>query len=104
MYQSINESEFRSAFHSCGRGKQFSYEGMNILFNGLEQYESDANQKMEFDVIAICCDFSEMALDEIKASYDIEEGEDAEEFLSDNTWVLGSHEKDGIKYFLFQQF
>ena len=104
MYQSINEYQFREAFRSMGRGDQFTYEGMNILFNGLEQYESDADQKMEFDVISICCDFSEMALDEIKASYDIEEDEDAEEFLSNNTWVLGSHEKDGIEHFIFQQF
>ena len=104
MYQLINKHSFRDAFHNMGRGEQFSYEGLTILFDSLEQYESDADQKMELDVIALCCDFSEMALDEIKASYDIEEGEDAEEFLSDNTWVLGSHEKNGIKYFIFQQF
>jgi hypothetical protein len=103
MYQSINQHDFRNAFQNI-RPNNFSYEGLEILFNGLEQYESDADQKMELDVIAICCDFSEMALNEIKASYDIEEGEEAEEFLSDNTWVLGSHEKNGIKYFIFQQF
>ena len=103
MYQSINQHDFRNAFQNI-RPNNFSYEGLEILFNGLEQYESDADQKMELDVIAICCDFSEMALNEIKASYDIEEGEEAEEFLSDNTWVLGSHEKNGVKYFVFQQF
>jgi hypothetical protein len=103
MYQSINQHDFRNAFQNI-RPNNFSYEGLEILFNGLEQYESDADQKMELDVIAICCDFSEMALNEIKASYDIEENEEAEEFLSDNTWVLGSHEKNGIKYFIFQQF
>jgi hypothetical protein len=104
MYQTVNEYDFRNAFHSMGRGEQFSYEGLEILFNALEQYESDADQKMELDVVALCCDFSEMTLNEIKASYDIEDGEDVEDYLSDNTWVLGSHEVDGVKYFVFQQF
>jgi hypothetical protein len=104
MYQSVNEYDFRNAFHNMGRGEQFSYEGLEILFNALEQYESDADQKMELDVVALCCDFSEMTLNEIKASYDIEDGEDVEDYLSDNTWVLGSHEVDGVKYFVFQQF
>jgi hypothetical protein len=104
MYQTISDYDFRNAFHNMGRGEQFSYEGLTILFDALEQYESDADQKMELDVIALCCDFSEMTLNEIKASYDIEDGEDAEDYLSDNTWVLGSHEVDGVKYFVFQQF
>jgi hypothetical protein len=106
MYQSINESEFRSAFHSCGRGKQFSYEGLTILFEGLEQYEIDTGEDIELDVIALCCDYSELSESEIKDSYAymMDKGETLEEFLSDNTYVLGSHETDGIKYYVFQQF
>ncbi len=104
MYQSINEYSFRDAFHNMGRENQFSYEGLGILFEGLEQYESDADQKMELDVIALCCDFSEYSEKEVKEYYDIEEDQEVEDFLCDNTWVLGSHEKDGIKYFVFQQF
>jgi hypothetical protein len=89
-----------------GRGDQFSYEGLNILFNGLEQYEADTGEGVELDVIALCCDFSEESEEEIKENYSymIKEGEDLEQFLSDNTWVLGSHEEDGKKYFIYQQF
>ena len=106
MYQSINESEFRSAFHSCGRGEQFSYEGLTILFEGLEQYEQDTGEEIELDVIALCCEYSELSESEIKDSYAymMDKGETLEEFLSDNTYVLGSHETKGIKYFIFQQF
>ena len=106
MYQSINESEFRSAFHSMGRGKQFSYEGLSILFEGLEQYEQDTGEEIKLDVIALCCDYSELSEQEIRDSYGdmIEKDENLEVFLLDNTYLLGSHEKDGIKYFIFQQF
>ena len=106
MYQSINESEFRSAFHSMGRGGQFSYEGLTILFEGLEQYEQDTGEEIELDVIALCCDYSELSEQEIRDSYGdmIEEDENVELFLLDNTYLLGSHEKNGIKYFIFQQF
>jgi hypothetical protein len=106
MYQSINESEFRSAFHSCGRGEQFSYEGLTILFEGLEQYEQDTGEEIELDVIALCCEYSELSESEIKDAYGyiFNKGEILEEFLNDHTFVLGSHEKDGIKYYVFQQF
>lgn len=106
MYQSINQSEFRSAFHSMGRGDQFTYEGLNILFNALEQYEIENGQPFELDVISLCCDFSEDSEDIIRGSYShmLEEGDDIEEFLNDNTWVLGSHEMNGSKYFIYQQF
>lgn len=106
MYQSINESEFRSAFHSMGRGGQFSYEGLTILFEGLEQYEQDTGEEIELDVIALCCEYSELSESEIKDcyAYMMDKGETLEEFLSDHTYVLGSHEKDGTKYYIFQQF
>lgn len=103
MYQSINLSEFRTAFHNMGRGDQFSYEGLEILFESLENTDGE---EMELDVIAFCCDYSEDSEDIIRSSYShmLEEDDDIEEFLNDNTWVLGSHEKNGSKYFIYQQF
>jgi hypothetical protein len=47
MYQSINLSEFRSAFHNMGRGDQFSYEGLEILFEGLENTDGEEMQLAE---------------------------------------------------------
>lgn len=106
MYQSINVYNFRDAFHNMGRGEQFSYEGLEVLFDGLEQYEADTGESVELDVIGLCCDFSESSQDEIKEYYShmIEEEEDIEEFLEANTWVLGMHEKDGVKYYIYKQF
>jgi hypothetical protein len=106
MYQDINEYSFRDAFKRMGREDQFSYEGLGILFNELEQYEVDTGEKIELDVIGLCCDFSEHSEDEIKQYYslDEEEEEDIDDYLNQNTWVLGMHEKDGKKYFIYRQF
>jgi hypothetical protein len=106
MYQSINESEFRTAFHSCGRGKQFSYDGLTILFEGLEEYETNIGEEIELDVIALCCEYSELSESEVKDAYGDMIGKDDEVrgFLRENTMLLGTHEKDGIEHFVFQQF
>jgi hypothetical protein len=61
MYQTISDYDFRNAFHNMGRGEQFSYEGLTILFDALEQYEVDNGEPFELDVIALCCDFSELS-------------------------------------------
>ena len=106
MYQTINEYDFRNAFHSMGRGKQFSYEGLTILFEGLEQYEADTGEEVELDVIALCCEYSELSEKEVRDAYGdmIDDSEEVEDFLRDNTYTLGSHEVDGVKHFIFQQF
>ena len=57
MYQTINFSQFTDEFNSI-RPNNFSYDGLQVLFDYLEQYEDDVTQNgMELDVIAICCDF-----------------------------------------------
>jgi hypothetical protein len=106
MYQSINEYQFKDAFRAI-RPDNFSYEGLTILFEGLEQYEVDNAEPFELDVIELCCDFSESSESQIKDYYSnlvSEDDTDIEGFLNDNTWVLGSHEVEGVKYFIYQQF
>jgi hypothetical protein len=109
MKTTINLHQFRDAFKRMGRTTQFSYEGLEVLFNGLEEYEEDTGEEMDFDVIALCCDFSEMTAEEIQRQYkvehDVEDESDlqkcVEEFLNQNTWVLGQTESG---YFIFRQF
>lgn len=59
MKQSVNNSDFHTAFNQMGRGDQFSYEARNALFEYLEEYEQDCETEIELDVIALCCDYSE---------------------------------------------
>lgn len=100
MKQKINRFDFHQAFKNMGRENQFSFHAKDILYDGLTEYEESTDSELELDVIAICCDFSEMEESEIKASYDIDE-EDIEEYLRNNTWFLG---KTSDNKYVFQQF
>jgi hypothetical protein len=64
----------------------FSREGATALFEYFEQYEQDTGEQMEFDPVAIRCDFDEYEnLQEIKENYqDIETLED----LQNHTTVI----------------
>ena len=61
-------SQFRDAFHNAGRASQFSYEGLELLFNYLEEVDSD----YELDVVALCCDYSEDSVADIARDYSID--------------------------------
>lgn len=61
--------DFRQAFQDAGRGEQFSYEGLERLYEFLTQYEDDTGDEIELDVIALCCEYSEMTMDEILDAY-----------------------------------
>ena len=58
MKQTLNEYQFTQEFKRI-RPDQFSYEGLQALFNWFEEYEDETGEEIEFDVIAICCEWSE---------------------------------------------
>lgn len=109
MKQTINLTQFRNAFHSINRGDNFSYEGLELLFDFFEELD----ENMELDVIAICCDFSELSLSEVLTQYDgitdevlsddneVELIEYATDYLNDNTLLVGLTSDNK---FIFQQF
>jgi hypothetical protein len=103
MKQSINSYQFKEAFKTAGRGDQFSYKGLDALFDWLEE-EDDGGY--ELDVIALCCDFTEYEsafeclndymtgdqfIDEFvgaMAEGDDELEEACKEYLNENTCVI----------------
>jgi hypothetical protein len=82
MKDTITAYQFSDAMIEQG----FSYEGTKALFEYFEQYEQDTGEQMEFDPVAIRCDFDEYEnLQEIKENYqDIETLED----LQNHTTVI----------------
>ena len=101
-------SQFRDRFHQAGRGNQFSYDGLEILFDHLDQLSDDLGEPLEMDVIAICCDYAEEPAHAIAACYCLDiEGLDDDAvvdaviaMLEDNGAYVGST-NDSIVY---QQF
>lgn len=112
MIQTINLYQFREAFRLHER-TNFSYEGLEVLFNHLEQWENDTGEQWVLDVIGLCCEFSELSLSELLDSYtditdepltDDNEAEllsIATDYLNENTWLCGLTEQNT---FVFQSF
>ena len=55
MKTTVYLHDLRTQFHQMGRGDQFSYDGLRVLFEALEQYEDDTGSEVELDVIGLCC-------------------------------------------------
>lgn len=77
MYQTIGKCDFHDAFRNMGRKDNFSYEGLNALFDYLEGIEGDTGERIELDVIALCCDYKESTFDEIRDNYQNKFDQDA---------------------------
>jgi hypothetical protein len=88
MYTQVTRDDFHRAFRAI-RPDNFSFEGLDTLFDFLEELEEDPGAgRIELDVIAICCDFCEY--ENISAAcrdYGINGGFDPIG-LRDNTLVL----------------
>jgi hypothetical protein len=99
MYQTVNEYQFREAFRTMGRGDQFSYKALGMLFDYLDGDH-------ELDVIAICCAFSEDMPERVADQYDVnvdglDDGEVLDavlEYLGENTQVIGVTDAGAVVY------
>jgi hypothetical protein len=109
MIQTINLHDFRQAFHNCGRGEQFSHEALELIFEYLEELEQDTGIPYELDVIALCCDISEMTAQQVRDAYGIEASfpddkdgdcDDVINYMEYNTSVIGQTD-DTIVFFQF---
>jgi len=55
----VTETEFICRFAELDRKDNFSYHGKIALFDYFEQLEEDMGENIEFDCIAICCEYTE---------------------------------------------
>lgn len=110
MKTSVSLSDFHDAFIRMDRKENFSWEGRELLFNYLEELEADTGEEIEFDVIALCCEFYENDWETIAADYSIEFDDDMEEedkietvreYLQENTCLVG---EVGEGSFIYQAF
>jgi len=86
MKQNVSEYDFIDGFMKI-RPDNFSRDGLQCLYDYLIELEEGIGEEIEFDVIAICCEFSEYKdLKEISEAY----GEDFEDLenLRDYTQVI----------------
>ena len=87
MKTTLTQSDFINMWPES-RKDSFSYEGKRALFDYLIRYEEDAGTELEFDPIALDCDFTEYAdLKEIKETYSLTDIKTIED-LQDHTQVI----------------
>ena len=99
MKITLNFYGFERAFQRYGRSDHFSYEGLQVLFEWLEDLEDGQGKEQELDVIGLCCDFSEY--DNLKEFQD-DYGKDYEciEDIENDTIVIPINDES----FIIQQF
>jgi len=100
MINTMTQHDFTEWFRTSETRKdQFTYNGLIALFEYLEQYEEDTNTKIEFDPIALCCEYSEYetALECAKeySDFDVKDKEELDtpeevalDFLEEKTTVI----------------
>lgn len=95
----VTRNDFHYAFKQCGRGDQFSIEGLDLIYDHLndeEYYESN----IDLDVIMICCHFAEY--DSLKDfQYDYGDEYVSMDMIEDNTIVLQNKDSNS---FVIEQF
>ena len=89
MYDTVNFNQFNDWFtRSSSYKDNFSYEGRKALFDYLEELEDDTGEKIEFDPIALCCEYSEYEnIQEFWNDYDKEDYPTIDK-IEDNTAVI----------------
>ena len=113
MKKTIDFNQFRDGFQE---NAGFSFEGLEILFDFLEEMEEGQEVESEFDPVGIMCEYSELTTAEFLADYsytftasepeedetedETEERteEEIETFLSDHTCFVGKTDREN-QYF-----
>jgi hypothetical protein len=119
MIQTLNFTTFANTFQNSSRKEQFSYHALELIFDYIEEYESETGEQIEFDMIGICCEWAESTPAEIIRDYSLsdkipqfeEHGVDSftdaevsqlvHEYLWDETQVAGITSAGTIVYVQF---
>ena len=112
LKKTFDESDFINEFKAYNRQDNFSYKGLRVMFDALNEMAQDCEMVIEMDVIALCCDYIELSIDDFINEYNIDLSDESFDdktdlvidYLHDNTMVLGNYDIDGIDYVLFQSF
>ena len=105
MKQTINLYQFRDAFRDHDRLDNFSYEGLEVLFESLESFAEDTGTEIELDVIGLCCEFSEDTPEGIASNYNIDISDKTKrnavivtDYLNENSFCCGETQEGTLIY------
>ena len=95
MINTVTQHEFIDRFISSNTYKNnFSFDGLKTLFDYLEQWEQEMDNQVEFDMVGICCDYSEYEnKKELEKNYNM-----SIEEIGDNAYIILEFKKLGNDY------
>ena len=99
MKTTINEWDFKNKFQQI-RPNNFSLQGLNALWDYLEEIEEGTGEEIELNVIGLCCDYQEFDdLKEFQSQYfnDVpgDKFETIEE-IEEETFVIRIEDNEGF--------
>ena len=62
MKVTVDRNMFHARFHDYDRDDQFSPAALDVLFDWYTEMEECSDEEFILDVVAICCDWSELSL------------------------------------------
>ena len=101
MYTRVAEDNFRNTFLTSDYKNNFSYDGLTALYDYFSELEADLGEPIEcefieFDLIAIACEYSELTIDELRDNYSVDKDIDVIEYLQENTIVIEIENSDSV--------
>ena len=108
MKITLSNSEALEIAKKMDRLHQFGYEGWELLIEYMEELEEMQEEEIEFDVIAICCDYSEYETKkELLENYDyetIEEIEEQTEIIEFKKWDIKTLSNNDYSSYIIRAF
>lgn len=114
---SVNESLFVDMFRKYNRIDNFTYQGLQELFEYLENLSDDLGEPIELDVIGLCCEYYEGNAQDLVNDYksELKEMLDddyyngdldmiAGEWLQDNGLLISEYNVNGVTHFLYRAY
>ena len=96
MYIRVTEYNFRNTFLTSDYKNNFSYDGLTALYDYFSELEDELGESIEFDLIAIAGEYSELTIDELRDNYFIDKDIDVIEYLQENTIVIEIENSDSV--------
>ena len=96
MYTRVTEDNFRNTFLTSDYKNNFSYDGLTALYDYFEELEDDLGEPIEFDHIAIACEYSELSIKDLRDNYSIDKDIDVIEYLQERTQVIEIEDSDRV--------
>ena len=96
MYIRVTEYSFRNTFLTSDYKNNFSYDGLTALYNYFEELEDDLGEPIEFDLVGIACEYSELSIKDLIDNYSIDKDINVIEYLQERTQVIEIEDSDRV--------